>query len=100
MRGEVRGNARPRPSAPAALSSPPDGVAPEAVQRCARPQAPSAPYLCFQVTENEPLLLMLPVWAFTVEPETMSIRSGLKVLSDTPFAVAPEKLTVRPPSIG
>ena len=24
----------------------------------------------------------------------------LKVLSDTPFAVAPEKLTVRPPSIG
>src|SRR5712691_4709347 len=33
-------------------------------------------------------------WAFTVVPETIVIASGLKVLSDAPFAVAPEKLTV------
>src|SRR4051812_12522174 len=57
-----------------------------------RPQATRS-QLCFQATENEPFELMLPVWAFRVEPETMSIRSGLKVLSDAPFADAPEKLT-------
>src|SRR6187397_1930751 len=37
---------------------------------------------------------MLPGCAFTVEPDTMSIRSGLKVLSEAPFAVEPVKSTV------
>src|SRR5438046_4982807 len=67
--------------------------APGAPQRLRGPRRRGS-YWCCQATENEPFELMSPVCAFMVEPETMSIRSGLKVLSDAPFAVAPEKLTV------
>jgi hypothetical protein len=38
--------------------------------------------LCFQVTANEPLVAIDPVWALTVPPETMSILSGLKLARD------------------
>src|SRR4051794_39557353 len=75
--GEPALSAEPAPEAPAGRREPPGGS-----------------QLCFQATEKEPLLEIAPVWAFVTEPETMSIRSGLKVESETPFAVADVKLTL------